>query len=569
MITLQNIGKRFPLVDASGADVGGITNDFFNDGGSYLWALKNISFSIGEGTILGIVGRNGAGKTTLLSVLAGLLEPTEGTLTVNGKVSCLFNLGTGFQDELSGEENIYLNGSLLGMKDSEIKEKFQSILEFSELNEFIHMPLGNYSQGMKLRLGFSVAMHRDLDVFIIDEVLMVGDGAFQQKCFEKLAELRRAGKTMVITSQNLDLIERLSDKVLLLERGEAVYYGAAREGIEHYKKILNEKRPLHVYSDKTVWRSTKWWAQIEEQWGVREGTREIEIEQITLRDRWGHTIDAVDPGESLSVEVRFRAHEVIAHPHFGIALFREDRVYCYGPNTEFDDLPLEKIFPGRGSFTLTYKRFDLMPGRYIFSIAVWDKKEAVAYDYLKGHVSVTVLGENPQGQLACLFSRFEGEIFGCYRDKRAAGIDHSAQQEDKNEDGMIGTVRSRDWLGRGKSEFFTGEKVRIEIDHDRTLASVKKPYLWVGIFRSDNIFCYARMRRLKRSGGTSVLLFAALPLLPGEYRVAVGIWDGERKTFVAFKAHGLCLAMCCRREDHGTIYLSHTWDVNINGQQYK
>jgi hypothetical protein len=370
---------------------------------------------------------------------------------------------------------------------------------------------------------------------------------------------------MVITSQNLDLIERLSDEVLVLERGESAYYGDPKTGIEQYQRILNEQRPLHVYSDKDVWRETKWWANMEEQWGVREGTKEVEIEGIRLLDRWGSAVDEIEPGDPLTVQVHFLVREEILNPHFGIALFREDRVYCYGPNTEFDDLPIERITPGSGSFSLAYEHFDLMPGRYFFSIAIWDKKETVAYDYVKGQISVTVLGNNPEEQLVRLHARFDGEIFGRSQDKKAARIKASGIIDSKNSDELIGKVRSLDWLGREKEEFFTGEKMKIEVEHDcRRRATLKKPSLWIGIFRSDNIFCYARMRRLSCKDKRSVLTFPSLPLLPGNYRIAVGIWDERLRACAAFKPKAYALAMCCRRQDHGTMYLHHSWNINID-----
>jgi ABC-type polysaccharide/polyol phosphate transport system ATPase subunit len=399
MLELKDVWKRFPLTHAVDIKDKGIAPEYFNDGKSYFWALRNISCAIESGKILGIVGRNGAGKTTLMNIIAGIVTPTEGAVQVNGRVASLFSLGAGFQDELSGKENIFLNASLLGMPDAEIRTYYRSILEFSELNEFIHMPLGNYSQGMKLRLGFSVAIHLNFDILIIDEVLMVGDGAFQKKCFEKLTDFRRAGKTMVITSQTLDVVERLSDEVMVLERGEIVERGDPKTGMDAYKRILSENRELHVYSEDEVYRATKWWAEPEDPWGMREGTREVEILDVLICNRWGLEVDSIKSGERLVVKVKFMVRERVVNPHFGIALFRDDRVYCYGPNTVFDRINLEELAPGSGTFSIVYEAFNMMPGRYFFAIVIWDENEAIPYDYFKCIYSVIVEGINDNRQL--------------------------------------------------------------------------------------------------------------------------------------------------------------------------
>jgi len=173
------------------------------------WALRNINIEIEQGKVIGIIGRNGAGKTTLLNILAGISTPTIGEVKINGQVSSLLTLGAGFQDELTGKENIYLNASILNINRDEIKKKYRSIVEFSELDGFLDYPLRAYSQGMRLRLGFSVAIHMDFDIILTDEILSVGDVSFQKKCFDKIEDFRKQGKTMVIISQNLDIINRI------------------------------------------------------------------------------------------------------------------------------------------------------------------------------------------------------------------------------------------------------------------------------------------------------------------------------------------------------------------------
>src|SRR3989338_6125532 len=209
-IELSGIGKRYPVKRE---------NYIFKD----FWALKDISLSVGKGQVFGVIGRNGAGKTTLLNIIAGILSPTEGKALSSGKTVGLFNLGVGFQDELTGRENIFLNGAILGASRKELEEKLDPIIEFSELGDFIDMPLGSYSQGMRLRLGFSIIANLDFLTLVIDEVLAVGDSLFQSKCYERLMDYRRAGKTLLITSQDMGIIERLCDEALLLDHGSMLF----------------------------------------------------------------------------------------------------------------------------------------------------------------------------------------------------------------------------------------------------------------------------------------------------------------------------------------------------------
>ncbi|MFH0826896.1 MAG: ABC transporter ATP-binding protein [Candidatus Omnitrophota bacterium] len=227
---LCSVGKKYPFAKQHFLPL----KDF--------WALRDVSLDVYQGEMVGIIGRNGAGKTTLLNIMAKVLFPTEGEVFSNGRVLGLFNLGVGFQDELTGRENIFLNGSLLGAAKKEIEGKLNSIVEFSELGDFINIPLGTYSQGMRLRLGFSIVVNLEFDILVIDEVLAVGDVLFQNKCFERLMDFRREGKTLVITNQSLDLMERLCDRVILLDHGKALFQGDVVEAINRYRLLLNTEK---------------------------------------------------------------------------------------------------------------------------------------------------------------------------------------------------------------------------------------------------------------------------------------------------------------------------------------
>jgi homopolymeric O-antigen transport system ATP-binding protein len=200
-------------------------------------ALRDVSFDIGRGEAFGIVGSNGSGKTTLLKLLSRITAPSEGTITLSGRLCSLIELGTGFGPDLTGRENIFLNGSILGMTYREISRKIASIIEFAEIEEFIDVPVKKYSSGMFVRLGFSIAVHLDADIMLFDEVLAVGDFAFQARCFERVKELREAGKTIVLVSHDLAAIERICDRALLLRSGEVAMIGEPRAVVENYQTL--------------------------------------------------------------------------------------------------------------------------------------------------------------------------------------------------------------------------------------------------------------------------------------------------------------------------------------------
>ena len=403
-LELVSVGKKYALAagQISKKVVGG---DF--------WALKDVSLDVFCGKILGLVGRNGAGKTTLLNIISGVFEPTEGKIISRGRVLGLFNLGVGFQDEFTGRENIFLNGAVLGAARKELAEKLIDIIEFSELDAFIDMPLGTYSQGMRLRLGFSIIVNLDFDILVIDEVLTVGDVLFQNKCFARLVDFRRQGKTLVITTQNLDLIERFCDDLVLLEHGRLLFYGNASEGINKYKSILNTDKFFVGLLPKTnaLVENTKKWSDDSAVWGQKLGAKEVAIELVEFFNKFGIKCRNVKSGQPLTIKVNYRAKEVVDAAHFGVAIFRNDGVYCYGPNTEFDSYQSLKLKPGRGWFKLNYQKLLLAPGEYRVSLAIWDKHEAVAFDYHIGYYKLIVGPGNHTGELLRVPFKISGNRF--------------------------------------------------------------------------------------------------------------------------------------------------------------
>src|SRR3977135_2175965 len=219
-----------------------------------MWALRNVSFQVNEGEALGIVGHNGAGKTTILKILSGITTPTAGEITIRGRVVALVEVSSGFHPELTGRENIYLHGAMLGMRRSEIRRKLDSIIEFSGVGKYTDVPVKRYSSGMYVRLGFSIAAHLDPDVLLLDEVLAVGDAAFQAKCLERIAELRKKGRTIVFISHDLGAVYRLCDRALLLSHGRVLMDGPARSVIDQYQQMTfaAESAPLEEESGSDI-----------------------------------------------------------------------------------------------------------------------------------------------------------------------------------------------------------------------------------------------------------------------------------------------------------------------------
>src|SRR5947208_640174 len=213
-------------------------DDFSSDEPDTFWALTDINFDVGQGEVLGVIGRNGAGKSTLLKVLSRITEPSEGEARIRGRVSSLLEVGTGFHPELTGRENIYLNGAILGMRKSEIAAKFDEIVAFSEVEKFLDTPVKHYSSGMYVRLAFAVAAHLEPEVLVVDEVLAVGDAAFQKKCLGKMSEVSQGGRTVLFVSHNMATVENLCQHALVLDHGQAVFTGSAKDGVQYYLKQL-------------------------------------------------------------------------------------------------------------------------------------------------------------------------------------------------------------------------------------------------------------------------------------------------------------------------------------------
>jgi lipopolysaccharide transport system ATP-binding protein len=260
------------------------------------WALQDVTFEVGTGDAMAIIGPNGSGKSTALKLLSSILRPDRGTLKVNGRLSTLIELGAGFHPDLTGRENIYLNGTILGMRKSEIDHKFDQIVEFSELREFLDTPVKRYSSGMHARLGFAVAAHVDPEVLIVDEVLSVGDYHFQQRCFDKMREFLNKGTSVVFVSHNMTAVSALCKSALLLRKGVPIYQGDVSTAIQKYHSFFEEETQ-HT---------------------------EIEILDVRLRNSFGVETEVFEPGEGIVLELRLRAKAEITSAHAALLIHTDD-----------------------------------------------------------------------------------------------------------------------------------------------------------------------------------------------------------------------------------------------------
>ena len=316
------------------------------------WALRAVSFEVRQGETLGIIGRNGAGKSTLLGLIAGTITPTEGTVRTNGRISSLLELGAGFHPDLTGRENIFLNGSILGLRRRDIAQRLDSIVAFSELERFIDHPVKHYSSGMFVRLAFSVAMEVDPDILILDEVLSVGDERFREKCRVRIGEFRRRGKTFLIVSHDMDTIQTICDRVLVLDRGADRARGRADPRRQRVPRHQRPRREAERGPEMREW-----------------GTREAVILGVSLRDARGDRLTTLGAREGFTAEVRWRASRRIEDPVFGFALCDGEGRLLYGTNTAIDGCTIPAI-EGDGAIEFEVESIPFQRGRYYLTFAI-------------------------------------------------------------------------------------------------------------------------------------------------------------------------------------------------------
>ncbi|MDZ4243182.1 MAG: ABC transporter ATP-binding protein, partial [Candidatus Omnitrophota bacterium] len=367
-IEFTNVWKKFRKGEKFNSLRDAIPNLFKREDSSLtledkeFWAVKDVSFNIEKGGVIGIMGPNGSGKSTTLKLLSRIMEPNKGDIKINGRLSALIEVTAGFHPELTGRENVYLNATILGMRKKEIDDKFDEIVEFSGVGEFIDTPVKRYSSGMYSRLGFSVAAHMEPDILLVDEVLSVGDIAFQAKCAQKIRELLKSGATIVLVSHQLGMIQSLCDRVILLQNGAVVRDGAVGDVIPLYQNIVLENREKELRHRMNVLNKQ-----------LKDDARPLmDITEVHFsKGAPGHK-DTFDIGDSLELTLEYAVREQIDSPIFIVDLVRSDGVVCsHARSDEAGANP--GILDGRGRLKIDLGKLYLAPGVYMAKLSVWDR----------------------------------------------------------------------------------------------------------------------------------------------------------------------------------------------------
>jgi ABC-type polysaccharide/polyol phosphate transport system ATPase subunit len=338
-------------------------------------ALRNVSLELEPGEALGIIGPNGVGKSTTLKLIAGITEATSGRVFVDGRVAALLELGAGFHPDLTGRENIYLNAAIMGMSREEVDRRFDTIVAFSELERFLETPVKRYSSGMYCRLGFAVAAHADPDVLLIDEVLAVGDAAFQSKCLKRMRELKEAGKTIVFVSHSLPRVRRLCNRAILLHRGEIVAEGPTSEVIGTYTSTPEYASNLAACDDGLA---AAGGFSAGRSMGLADSP--VTITQVAFLDGDGRATNACATGDRLTLRIDFNAHRRVERPTFEVWFHGMDGTALASHSTRWDGYPIEAL-EGTGYMDVTFDPVWLLPGVFDIDVAISDHESVSKYDW--------------------------------------------------------------------------------------------------------------------------------------------------------------------------------------------
>ena len=329
------------------------------------WALDNVSFEVEHGSTLGLIGSNGSGKSTMLKCLTGIYRPDKGRIAVNGNIAALLELGSGFHPELSGRENIFLNAAILGLSKKDAKRQFDSIVEFAGLERFIDTAVKNYSSGMQIRLGFSIAAHVEPEILLIDEVLTVGDQTFQRKSSEKIEQFRREGRTIVVVSHSLASVQQLCKEVIWLEKGHMMMRGPAAEVISAY---TGESYSQHVAMD----------ADFRERWG----TEEVRIDRIELLNERGEKTERIETNGAMTVTTQVTAQTSVRAPVVKVSISKLDGDIVWSSTSRKSELGLGNL-NSPVVVTIGIPKLPLLEGTYYISVACTDTTGTTDYDHCK------------------------------------------------------------------------------------------------------------------------------------------------------------------------------------------
>jgi ABC-2 type transport system ATP-binding protein len=387
-IEVRNVSKRFRLTHERYSTLKERVIHFGRVPYEEFWAVTDANFEIEAGHTVGLLGHNGSGKSTLLKCIAGILQPTEGEIITRGRVAALLELGAGFHPELTGRENIYMNGSVLGLSKKEVDKVFDEIVDFSELEKFIDMQVRHYSSGMYVRLGFAVAVNVDPDILLVDEVLAVGDEAFQRKCIERVGRFQKQGRTILFVTHAADLVRRICDRALVFDHGRTVADTAPGEAVRMFRETLQQGESGLAAPPVDVAATPEAGAPNEPQQAPTHGETMAAkaIGRVTITgvdvDFTGRTEDRhwLLPDDALTVRVHYRALQPTDDLLFGIAIHDEEGNHLYGSNTKIENVTVP-LAEGDATVEFAFDRVPLLDGTYLLTLAIQSTDEGTVYDW--------------------------------------------------------------------------------------------------------------------------------------------------------------------------------------------
>lgn len=410
-ISVKNVSKTFSIPHDKSSTLKGVFVNIFKKNTSETFnALENVSFEIKKGEFFGILGRNGSGKSTLLKILAGVYVADSGKLDINGLVSPFLELGIGFHPELSGRDNVYLNATVLGLTEKEIDAKFDSIVSFSELERFIDQKIKNYSSGMSVRLAFSVAIHANREILLMDEVLAVGDSNFQSKCLTEFARYKEMGKTVILVTHDIGTVQRYCDRAMLLRNGKIEMIGNPEEvGNEYIKqnmsdeerRIIKEQEQERIIAEKDA-ENLKGKEKEDEEKRIEDErlkqeeerkNKVAEIIKVEFLDKNGKEKNVFETGEDISIRVCFKKYKDVPVLNFGIAIYDQENKYIFGINTMIDKINTKKYLES-GYFQVNYKNLPIKTNLYNIKSAIFGETDVKIYDFLNKSNGFKVISKN-------------------------------------------------------------------------------------------------------------------------------------------------------------------------------
>jgi ABC-type polysaccharide/polyol phosphate transport system ATPase subunit len=429
VIEILNVSKKFRIWEDRSRDLKETTINFLRGkkrSFRELWALRGINLEIKEGETVAFIGENGSGKSTLLKLLGGIYAPDEGRIVTRGKISTLLELGVGFHPDLTGEENVYLNGAMLGFDHAEMRERIDEIVSFSEIGNFIYSPIRTYSSGMLMRLGFSIATCVDPDILLVDEILAVGDEAFQSKCLTRMEKFKEERKTIILVSHSMELVQKLSQRVILLQEGRVVHDGPPEETIERYHTLLQKRdapqevpkvveavnievpieRPLSPSGEgkEAGERETKeeegQERKAEAVGGIPEykryGALKAEIRDVIIRAETGEETGLFHTGALISFCLSIRFHNKVKDPTVGILIMQYDEgkmIEVYSTNTLWQKIRLGLFKKDKEVEVDFVQRIPLPEGEYYLTAAIADREASCFYDWRENLKSFRIIQE--------------------------------------------------------------------------------------------------------------------------------------------------------------------------------